>query len=122
MNYQWPGNIRELQNAIERASVICDDMIDVEHLPANIRTGQRENQLDFNISDDKGYYPYGMLALELQEGILAKHTWTYRGSDVYNINEHDASEYDKNFVEKEKGYNASQEVFSIAYRAYLIDT
>ncbi len=76
---------------------------------------------DFNISDNKGYYPYGMLALELQEGILAEHTWKYQYSDVYDMNEHDANEYDKNFVEKEKGYNASQEIFSIAYRAYLID-
>jgi predicted N-acetyltransferase YhbS len=76
---------------------------------------------DFNISDTKGYYPYGMLALELKEGILAEHKWKYQYSDVYDINEHDVNEYDKNFVEKEKGYNTSQEIFSIAYRAYLID-
>ncbi|MDP3150571.1 MAG: N-acetyltransferase [Ignavibacteria bacterium] len=76
---------------------------------------------DFNISDDKGNYPYGMLALELKEGILAEHKWKYQYSAVYNINEHDANEFDKNFVEKEKGYNASQEIFSIAFRAYLID-
>ena len=52
MNYRWPGNIRELQNTIERANVICDDMIDAKHLPANIRTGQRENQVDINISEE----------------------------------------------------------------------
>jgi len=77
---------------------------------------------DFNISDDQGYYPFGMLALELKEGILIEHKWKYQGSDVYNIDEHDADEYDKNFAKKEKGYNTSQEIFLIAYRAYLIDT
>ena len=33
--YGWPGNIRELENAIERAIIICGDdgVIDVRHLP-----------------------------------------------------------------------------------------
>ena len=32
--YHWPGNIRELQNVIERAILVADDgMIGVEHLP-----------------------------------------------------------------------------------------
>lgn len=34
MNYDWPGNIRELKNVIERAMLFCDDAsIDVGHLP-----------------------------------------------------------------------------------------
>jgi DNA-binding NtrC family response regulator len=33
--YAWPGNIRELQNAIERAVVVCDGPeIRIEHLPS----------------------------------------------------------------------------------------
>jgi len=33
----WPGNIRELQNTIERASVICDgEFVEPEHLPPSI--------------------------------------------------------------------------------------
>lgn len=32
--YHWPGNIRELSNAIERAMLFCDDpMLDLGHLP-----------------------------------------------------------------------------------------
>jgi two-component system, NtrC family, response regulator AtoC len=35
--YAWPGNIRELSNAIERAMLFCDDpAIDITHLPAEL--------------------------------------------------------------------------------------
>lgn len=35
--YTWPGNIRELNNAIERAMLFCDgEMIDLPDLPADI--------------------------------------------------------------------------------------
>ena len=37
ISYQWPGNIRELSNAIERAMLFCDDaIIELSHLPSNI--------------------------------------------------------------------------------------
>jgi len=40
--YQWPGNIRELRNAIERAIITCEsDLIGPEHLPLNL-TGERK--------------------------------------------------------------------------------
>jgi DNA-binding NtrC family response regulator len=33
--YEWPGNIRELQNVVERAVVVCDGPeVRVEHLPS----------------------------------------------------------------------------------------
>jgi len=35
--YNWPGNIRELRNVIERAIIFCDDaIIDIQHLPPDI--------------------------------------------------------------------------------------
>ena len=35
--YDWPGNIRELRNAIERALLFCDgDTLDLQHLPPEI--------------------------------------------------------------------------------------
>jgi len=74
---------------------------------------------DFNISDMTGEYPYGMLALELKEGVVKGHNWKYKYSPVLEINEIDAEKYDKRFEHKEKGYNPSQEIFSIAIRSYL---
>ncbi len=38
MAYEWPGNIRQLQNVVERCTVLVQsDVIDVENLPPEIR-------------------------------------------------------------------------------------
>ncbi|HEX7701122.1 MAG TPA: sigma 54-interacting transcriptional regulator, partial [Kofleriaceae bacterium] len=31
--YHWPGNVRELRNVIERATLLCDGVIEPKHLP-----------------------------------------------------------------------------------------
>jgi two-component system response regulator AtoC len=36
-NYDWPGNIRELENAVLHAVSLSDDIIYAEHLPSRIR-------------------------------------------------------------------------------------
>jgi transcriptional regulator of acetoin/glycerol metabolism len=42
MRHDWPGNIRELENAIEHAFILCPQgLIQPEHLPEHLRrTGQ----------------------------------------------------------------------------------
>lgn len=41
-NYHWPGNIRELQNVIERSAIICrDKVIRPEHLPRELYTSPK---------------------------------------------------------------------------------
>ncbi len=37
LNYDYPGNVRELQNILEHAMIVCqDNMIEPEHLPATL--------------------------------------------------------------------------------------
>lgn len=45
--YQWPGNIRELKNIIERAVILCGDgELTIDHLPADVNlAAQKQNPL-----------------------------------------------------------------------------
>ena len=43
MNYRWSGNVRELENTIERAAVLTDGTkIELDHLPFEIQNFQNE--------------------------------------------------------------------------------
>ena len=54
VNYHWQGNVRELQNAIERAFILSNDEIEMENLPAKIRSGAESN---FEMRDPEGLRP-----------------------------------------------------------------
>ncbi len=45
MDYNWPGNIRELENAIEHAFILCHGgLIEVEHLPDPLKAAQESHE------------------------------------------------------------------------------
>ncbi|HWR37112.1 MAG TPA: sigma-54 dependent transcriptional regulator [Clostridia bacterium] len=49
--HQWPGNIREVQNVMERAVVICDDCeVRLEHLP--LEMGGWEEEFGASFEDE----------------------------------------------------------------------
>ncbi len=55
LNHRWQGNVRELQNAIERAFILSGDEIDVDSLPPRIKNNSHENA--FEIRDPEGIRP-----------------------------------------------------------------
>jgi DNA-binding NtrC family response regulator len=41
MAYSWPGNVRQLESVMERASIMCDeDIIQLDHMPEEIKENQ----------------------------------------------------------------------------------
>jgi two-component system response regulator HydG len=72
MRYEWPGNIRELEHAIEHAFVLCHgDIITKDHIPSEIREydGSVKKQSDRDNGNDHHTI---MDALKKAEGNRAK--------------------------------------------------
>jgi transcriptional regulator with PAS, ATPase and Fis domain len=45
MNHEWKGEIRELENTIERAVIFCnEDFINLKHLPAQFKTETEQTE------------------------------------------------------------------------------
>ena len=55
LNYEWRGNVRELENAIERAFILSNDEIELENLPPKIKSGAAEN--GYEMRDPEGLRP-----------------------------------------------------------------
>lgn len=65
--YNWPGNVREMENTIERCMIITDkDMIDVEDLPAHLRSGESSGSIEYTgpLFSDETVIPFEKLKEE----------------------------------------------------------
>jgi len=52
MEYPWPDNVRELENCIERAVILCNEgAIHSYHLPATLQTGTKSKTLPLSLED-----------------------------------------------------------------------
>ncbi len=88
MSYEWAGNVRELQNVIERAILISDgDLIRPEHLPAGLKSAAYSSgPLDTRLSIEEytkafiqqHQYDYNEQQLADMLGITRKSLWERR--------------------------------------------
>ena len=65
--YAWPGNIREMENTIERCLIVAErDIIDVEDLPPHIKASQTNGSVDLNggLFTDDSIIPFEKLKEE----------------------------------------------------------
>ncbi|MGD1007192.1 MAG: sigma-54 dependent transcriptional regulator [Ignavibacteriaceae bacterium] len=101
--YNWPGNIREMENMIERCLIICEkDIVDVDDLPSQIRTAEPvgDADLDSSLFSDDSIIPFEKLkedsirhALKITKGNIVEaakklqlgRATIYRLMEKYNI-------------------------------------
>lgn len=81
--------------------------------PGNYAKHGFKNCKKFNISISQDKYPTALLVLELKKDVMGKEFLFYKESDVYEIDDNEAEEFDKSFEKKEKRYQYSQEEFDI---------
>ncbi|MDD3145741.1 MAG: sigma-54 dependent transcriptional regulator [Candidatus Riflebacteria bacterium] len=53
--YNWPGNIRELENALKRAVVLADETIEPDHLPAGIKEAAMQNKFRASMPENGSF-------------------------------------------------------------------
>lgn len=83
--YQWPGNVREVQNVVERAVVICrKDLLTPLELPQNIRSGE-----GVDVPSSGATLPEIVESIEKQRisDALAKHKSQRRAAKALGITE-----------------------------------
>jgi Nif-specific regulatory protein len=85
MSYHWPGNIRELENCIERAVILSTDgVIHGHHLPPSLQTAEASN------TPPQGNLSAALAALEremITDALKSVHGNAARASRILGISE-----------------------------------
>lgn len=108
-----------IRHSVQQAAESGYKAVIIHGHPHNYCKHGFKSSRDFNVSDAGGRFPYSLLLLELEKGALHGSSWRYAASEVFNIDDAAAEEFDRRFPHKPKEYRYTQEEFRIACRAFL---
>ena len=70
-SYDWPGNVRQLENMLERLAILCEDsVIDTSILPENVMTGVRPATPAISLKLGEGGVNLNHLVRELEGRLI----------------------------------------------------
>lgn len=114
LDYQRMGYGKILQEtSFKRAVELGYDVIVIMGNPANYTSCGFQSCKRFQVSLEKEVFPTAMLVKELIPGALKGKRWTYRDSELFRIDSHEAELFDQQFEKRQKEYKTSQEEFYI---------
>lgn len=71
-DYDWPGNIRELENVLERAMIMSEEVIYPEHLPDNMLKKVEPSIINKTFVDVKDIGPMRLIVEEAEKKAIQK--------------------------------------------------
>ncbi|MBI1389403.1 MAG: response regulator [bacterium] len=73
MRYSWPGNVRQLQNCIERAIVLCKgSVIQFQHLPPDVAQGGAAPGAGPSLAEPSSSIEVGVTVAEMERQLIFK--------------------------------------------------
>lgn len=110
-----------LTRSFEKAVELGYEAIVIFGNPGNYVSRGFKSCKKFHVCLENGVFPCAMLVKELREGVFDGRRWFYHESPVFSINEKAAEEFDREFEEKEKKAQPSQEEFYIYSNSVIRD-
>jgi len=109
-----------LEYSFAKAKEMAYDVIVIFGNPDNYVAREFKSCRKYNICLKKDFYPTAMLVKKLTQECLDGGKWYYVESNVYDIDEKAAEEFDSDFEKMEKEFRPSQEEFYIHSHSKII--